>query len=323
MLRAGAVLLCLAGPGLADEVLSLPETAEAVVTETEPYGRSLIPTGPWAGGGMPSFEAEGAIRREVWRIADSQAATGVLLAVLTGQLEEAGFAPIFSCTTRVCGGFDFRYGLDLVPEPEMHVNLADFAFHAARRDGPEGPEYIALVISTGGGEGYVQVTHVAPETAAFPDPTVSSRAPDAAPEAEPVPLPGTPDSRTGAADLASALSSIGRAPLPGVTFAYGATALADPDLPILQELADYLGANPDVRLTLVGHTDAEGALQSNIAVSRARAAAVRQVLIDRYGIAPARLTAEGVGYLMPLAPNTTQEGRDVNRRVEAVVINTE
>ena len=64
-------------------------------------------------------------------------------------------------------------------------------------------------------------------------------------------------------------------------------------------------------------------MQSNINVSRSRAASVRQILIDDYGIAADRLLSEGVGFLMPLALNTTQEGRDVNRRVEAVVINTQ
>ncbi|MEM9756100.1 MAG: OmpA family protein [Pseudomonadota bacterium] len=292
----------------------MPDGATLAHAEAETAGRYLVPTGPWAEGGIPAFEATGAVRTEVWRIADAVAGTGVMLAVFSGQLEEAGFAPLFTCTTRVCGGFDFRFALDIVPEPTMHVNLADFAFYAARRDTDAGPEYAALMVSLGGGAGFVHLVHVAPEPPeALAGVTLSSRGSDPDPSVDTTAPP---------ANLAAALLEIGRAPLPGITFATGSTAISNPDAQILTDLAGFLRDNPDIVLTLVGHTDAEGALAPNIALSRARADAVRSVLIERYGIASARLSSEGVGFLMPLAPNTTQDGRDVNRRVEAVVINT-
>ncbi|MBF9031289.1 OmpA family protein [Rhodobacterales bacterium HKCCE3408] len=317
MIRAALLFGLLAAPAWAQGILELPETAEETLTETERQGSYLIPTAPWDGTGMPAFEAEGNVRREVWRIDDFAGGTGVLLAVLSGQLDDQGFDTIFSCTARICGGFDFRYALDIAPEPEMHVNMADYAFHAARRATPDGPEYVALMVSQGGGSGFVQVVDVVPATAEMSDVTLSTRQPDAPDETPAIEAPAMP------ATLAGALTEIGRAPLPGVTFDYGATDLADTDLPILAELASYLEDNPGIRLTLVGHTDAEGGLAGNIAVSRARAQSVRRALIDDYGISGDRLSAEGIGYLMPLAPNTTEEGRDINRRVEAVVINTE
>jgi len=310
-LGATALSLCLTAPCLAQGILQLPENTTLAASETSLAGRYLIPTGPWDAGGIPAFEATGAIQRDVWQIDAFTGGTGVLLAVLSGQLEETGFEPIFSCTDRVCGGFDFRFALDIASEPDMHVNLADYAFYAARRDGPDGTEYVALVVSQGGGAGFVQAVQVLPQNVELAEVTQSTRSPD-------VPAPEAPSG-----DLATALGTIGRAPLPGVEFAYGSTELAEPGVPVLRELADYLLDNPEIRLTLVGHTDAEGALASNINVSRARAATVRGILIEEYGIAAGRLDAEGVGYLMPLAPNTTQEGRDINRRVEAVVINTQ
>jgi len=75
-----------------------------------------------------------------------------------------------------------------------------------------------------------------------------------------------------------------------------------------------------MRIALVGHTDTVGGLQGNIALSRERAQAVRQRLIDDYDIAPERVEAEGTGYLAPLATNRTAEGREANRRVEAVLL---
>ncbi|MEM1272461.1 MAG: OmpA family protein [Pseudomonadota bacterium] len=311
------IALISAGPAFGDGLLHLPDTAELAQQDAEFAGYYLIPTGPWADQGMPAFEANGSVNREVWQIRDFTGGTGVLLAVLSGQLEEAGFEPIFTCTTRVCGGFDFRFALDIVPEPEMHVNLADFGYYAARRDTPDGPEYAALVVSEGGGAGFVQSVFVAPQSSTLAEVvTQSSRSPDQLADDAELAAPR-------ADSVLGALQSAGRSPLPGIQFAYGSVELTDPDLPVLDELAGYLTENPEIRLTLVGHTDAEGSLASNIDVSRARAATVRRVLIDRYGIAPDRLTAEGVGFLMPLALNTTQEGRDMNRRVEAVVINTQ
>ena len=83
-----------------------------------------------------------------------------------------------------------------------------------------------------------------------------------------------------------------------------------------------MAANPDKIVALVGHTDASGSLVANIALSERRAELVRQALIDRYSVEEARLTSEGVGYLAPRAPNQTEEGRQKNRRVEAIVTST-
>lgn len=303
--------MLLATPATAQGLFDVPEAAEHTYGNAQLAGRFLVPTGPWANGGIPAFEALGTVQRDVWQIPDFTAGTGVLTAVLTGQLQEAGFDPIFACTDQVCGGFDFRFSLDVVPEPEMHVDLSNYAYHAARRDTPEGPEYAVLVVSEGGGAGFVQAVHVTPQTVELAEVTLSTR------------TPTVQSSGASAGDLSETLTSVGRAPLPGIAFDYGSTVLADPSVPVLQELANFLLDNPDVVLTLVGHTDAEGGLQSNITVSRARANAVRAILIEEYGIAATRLSAEGVGFLMPLALNTTQEGRDINRRVEAVVINTQ
>ena len=74
---------------------------------------------------------------------------------------------------------------------------------------------------------------------------------------------------------------------------------------------------------LVGHTDAEGSLEANRALSERRALAVVERLVASHGIAPERLRAEGVGYLVPRAPNTTEEGRARNRRVEVVKVETQ
>jgi outer membrane protein OmpA-like peptidoglycan-associated protein len=85
-------------------------------------------------------------------------------------------------------------------------------------------------------------------------------------------------------------------------------------------LADYLRQNPNSKIVLVGHSDADGKLKRNIAISKQRAEAVRQRLITKYGIQKTRISAEGIAYLSPRANNQTPEGREQNRRVEAVVL---
>ena len=86
------------------------------------------------------------------------------------------------------------------------------------------------------------------------------------------------------------------------------------------QLADYLRQNPNTKIILVGHSDAIGGLDGNIAISKQRAEAVRQRLISKYGIRKSRITAEGIAFLSPRANNQTPEGREQNRRVEAVVL---
>jgi OOP family OmpA-OmpF porin len=75
-------------------------------------------------------------------------------------------------------------------------------------------------------------------------------------------------------------------------------------------------------VALVGHTDAQGTLDNNIALSKKRATSVLNRLVEKHGVDANQLTAEGMGYLSPIASNLSAEGREANRRVEAVLLNT-
>ncbi len=102
----------------------------------------------------------------------------------------------------------------------------------------------------------------------------------------------------------------------------GMAQLGAGDYASLRALAEYLAANPAARVALVGHTDATGALEVNIAISRRRAASVMERLASDYAVPRQQMTAEGMGWLAPLATNITPEGREANRRVEAVLLTT-
>lgn len=91
----------------------------------------------------------------------------------------------------------------------------------------------------------------------------------------------------------------------------------------LGALADYLKQNPARQVTLVGHTDAVGSLDANIALSKRRARSVMQYLTQELGVSASQVAAEGVGYLAPRASNLTDAGREANRRVEVTLTSTE
>ena len=84
---------------------------------------------------------------------------------------------------------------------------------------------------------------------------------------------------------------------------------------VLKELAEALRKNPGWQLSIQGHTDNIGGDAHNQALSAQRAASVKNALIERYAIAPDRLTTAGFGASQPKAPNDTLEGRALNRRV--------
>lgn len=83
----------------------------------------------------------------------------------------------------------------------------------------------------------------------------------------------------------------------------------------IRRVADFLAANDDVVAVVEGHTDSAGSDEYNQGLSERRAAAVRQVLIERFGVSAARVTSVGFGESRPVTSNASAEGRAQNRRV--------
>ena len=100
-----------------------------------------------------------------------------------------------------------------------------------------------------------------------------------------------------------------------VQFASGSARLQPGSAPALDRAARVLLDNPSLRVEVAGHTDATGDAQQNVRLSRLRAEAVRQYLVDR-GVAPQRLVAQGYGSTRPRAQGNTAAAHAQNRRVE-------
>jgi outer membrane protein OmpA-like peptidoglycan-associated protein len=92
-----------------------------------------------------------------------------------------------------------------------------------------------------------------------------------------------------------------------------------PDAKIkLAKLAGMIQAHPGLHLAIEGHTDNIGSDEANMKLSQQRADTVRDFLVEQ-GLGPDAVTAVGLGKAEPVADNSTNEGRQKNRRVEIIV----
>lgn len=290
--------------------LALPGGAELLVEDITPAGQYALPVGPWQADGLPVQRIAGKVTRQVWRVPGS--GETALLESLRARLAAAGLETVLDCATSDCGGFDFRFATEVLPPPEMQVDLADFHFLAASGPDPDsdsdadsdsGPVAVGILASPGDEAVFVQIIAVAPADA---PPPLTAPAASATP-----------------GDLAAALESGGRAVLGDLEFPTGSAQLGPAEYESLVTLAAWLAADPSRRVALVGHTDAQGGLEGNITLSQRRAASVMERLATAHGVPRRQMQAEGVGWLAPMASNLTAEGREANRRVEVVLIDGE
>lgn len=138
--------------------------------------------------------------------------------------------------------------------------------------------------------------------------------PIAEPEPEPgcrAPAPGEPISLEGCATGDAIV-------LRGVTFDTNSERLTTNAKVILNQVADALNARADIRVEIGGHTDSVGSDAYNQKLSERRARSVYAYLVAR-GIDPSRMQSRGYGETQPVDTNETNEGREVNRRVELKV----
>jgi OOP family OmpA-OmpF porin len=121
-----------------------------------------------------------------------------------------------------------------------------------------------------------------------------------------------------ASEMSNSISNTGRVALYGVYFDTNKADVKPESEPALSEIAKLMKNQPSLKLHVVGHTDNVGGFASNMDLSKRRAQSVVDALVRKYSIAPARLIANGVAYLAPVASNANEDGRALNRRVELV-----
>lgn len=87
----------------------------------------------------------------------------------------------------------------------------------------------------------------------------------------------------------------------------------------IAHVGDFMKKYPSTTAVIEGHTDNVGSAEYNLGLSQRRAEAVVNYLVENYGIDRSRLSAQGFGLTRPVADNATDEGRQKNRRMEAII----
>lgn len=281
-------------------LLSLPVAAQTALT-VEPYagsepmaetaeefGSTERITG-FADGRVASAPFEGRVSLNRYRNPEG-ASTLDILENYRAALQARGFAPDWECSGRSdCGnqsdgGWNDRNGMNLGTGSDVR--------------------YLTGRIPLGGGEVLVSVG-------------VERRA-HYVQVLQPVALETGRVRVLDAEAMASSLDASGRIAIDNIYFDFGKADLLPESDAALAEIARLLSRREDLSIYVVGHTDAIGALEANLDLSRLRAEAVVAALATRFGVAAGRAVPAGVGPLAPVATNATEEGRALNRRVEIV-----
>lgn len=298
-LFAGALA---AGPAVAQFDPGAPEGAVRTTELQSALDSYDLPIGRFGPEASPVRRLEGAIARRAYLLRDSEATVAEVVAAYAARLDEAGFESIFECEDRGCGGFDFRFGAEILPPPEMRVDVRDFAHLSAEQ--PETGEHVSVLVSRVLDAIQIQTVAIAP---APPPGDLMTVAPDSAPV-----LPQDEQA------LLSTLMRDGHVRIDGLDFEPGGVALSSASDAVLDMLGRMLVRPEAPLVAIVGHSDNDGGLEFNLDLSRRRAESVMQALIKR-GVASDRLEAHGLGYLAPVASNADEQGRSANRRVELVL----
>ena len=120
----------------------------------------------------------------------------------------------------------------------------------------------------------------------------------------------------GAPDMRNKLMTEGKLVTYGIYFDVNKDVVKPESYGTLKEIAAILNEVPDVKVKIIGHTDADGQDAANLDLSKRRAASVKAELAKNFGVNADRLVTDGMGESQPVAPNDTPVNKALNRRVE-------
>lgn len=102
-----------------------------------------------------------------------------------------------------------------------------------------------------------------------------------------------------------------------INFDSGKSTIKKESMPIIEQIIEMMKQAKDIKISVEGHTDADGTNESNQKLSEARAKAVVDAIV-KGGIDVSRLSSAGYGEEKPIADNSTADGKAKNRRVELI-----
>ena len=270
----------------------------------------------WGGGKPDLLKVEGKVTLYLYRLPKERS----LLEVqrnYESSLKAKGFEIVFSCGTAngscykprdgsvdTTTPYDFALAFDQPEWPRLG-SRGDYArnyfavsgrYLLARKTGPSGTVYASIALAEHnaevGNHAFVRVVESKPmeeNKIVFLDATAMQKS----------------------------LAETGRVNLYGILFDLDKDVIRPESQPTLDEMTKLMRNNPPLKLSVVGHTDAQGEAKHNDDLSKRRALAVISVLV-KAGVDPRRFTTRGAGASEPVAPNDSEAGRAKNRRVELV-----
>jgi len=123
-------------------------------------------------------------------------------------------------------------------------------------------------------------------------------------------------------DNRSKLLTEGKLSTNAILFNSGSATIKSGSESILKEIADAMKSAPEIKIQIIGHTDSDGDSNSNLQLSKDRAASVKDMLVTQYGISASRLVTDGKGESISVADNGSSSGKAQNRRVEFIKMQT-
>lgn len=268
------------------------------------------------------LKPEGALTTTFYRM-PKDASTLECLRAYQADLESAGFEKIFEGNSAGDAGsesntLDNGFGrfLSQVYQTEKDYGLQqytlpgcdDFRYTALKKTGTDGTGDVYVTVFVGAVTGSWKASEKGIETG-----TVIARVDvlEEKPRGDRMVLVKAPE-------MENAITSTGRVVLYGILFDFNKDAVKPESDPTLEQIATLLKNEPDLKLLVVGHTDSVGEFEFNRDLSARRANAIVGALTSRFGVEKSRLFPFGCSFASPAAPNTTEDGRSKNRRVELV-----
>ncbi len=122
----------------------------------------------------------------------------------------------------------------------------------------------------------------------------------------------------GAPDTRNKLLTEGKFVTHGILFDVNSDKIKSTSYGVLKEIATVLNENTNVKVKIIGYTDADGDDKTNLDLSKRRAEAVKNMLNKEFSINEDRMQTDGKGEANPIDANTTNVGKANNRRVEFI-----
>lgn len=121
-----------------------------------------------------------------------------------------------------------------------------------------------------------------------------------------------------APDMRSKLLTEGKLVSYGIYFDVNKDVVKPESYGTIKEIAKVLNENPTIKIKIVGHTDSDGDDNSNLDLSKRRAASVKEALVKNFSIEATRIETDGRGEIEPVAQNNSAVNKALNRRVEFI-----